>query len=141
MTTQLRKRIKRVEAEVVAPTSRQRCIVLLFEPTRREAKEQWAEFQANLEKAKSEAKEVVVVSFLRTKREVGPGNVTFEPFNIDSIGAIMARARGEPGATARGSSGALGLDPASQLVGPVLQVDRDGDDVEAPAWDVEDDEE
>ncbi len=95
MTALLRKRLKRIEAEVIEPDATEKShVAILIEPAKSDTAEKWADHRAKLEEAKRTAEMVYVVCFGRKKREEGPGNVIYEPFDIDTIGQIFAMKRG-----------------------------------------------
>jgi hypothetical protein len=95
MTALLRRRLQKIEGQIV-PSKEDRSVEILIEPRKADSAEVWAKHRARLAEAQRTAEKVIVVGFDRSTRQDGPGNVVYEPFDVDTIGKIFALKRGSP---------------------------------------------
>jgi hypothetical protein len=94
MTALLRKRLKRIEAEVIEPVTAGGNVAIVFEPKKADTPEKWAQYQAKLEEAQRTSDQVFVIGMERSTRQQGPGSVIYEPFDPYRLGEIFAMKRG-----------------------------------------------
>lgn len=108
MTALLRRRLQKIEGQIV-PLKDDRSVAILFEPRKADSADTWTEHRAKLAEAQRTAERVIVIGFDRSNRQDGPGNVVYEPFDVDTIDKIFALKRGSQSFQAALDEGFAGL--------------------------------
>lgn len=84
----LTRRLQKIEQQV-API-KEKDVAILFEPTEGSSAEEWQQHQDELARAQRESDKVLVVSFRKSRREEGRGNVTYVPTEMDATAEALA---------------------------------------------------
>lgn len=119
MTTSLVRRIQKIE-KLVAPRRQDQGIVTLFAPKEDAPPEEWSRHRAEIEKARKQKAQVIVVSPAHTKRTPGAPGVMFVPNEFEALVERLSLAPSE-----RGNKSAL-VDAFQDLSGDVFGPTADG---------------